>query len=314
VTTVQVSSLNIGRQIADGGQGAVYEIVGAPQNVMKRYHNPDDRQFDANALRRMVSERDSITYQGRAVDDFAAWPKATVMDGHKPIGFVMQRVVEAFTIEIAGRTRLADMSYLAAEPRPMWGPIVLPDFNAKLQILRELAGVVSALHARGTVLGDISFANVLWAGGGRNSVMLLDCDGMQFEGQPSVLPQADTIDWDDPLAPPGGQPTLDQDRYKLALAVLRVLSRQLDARPATHGHDLTTFGQINPQLNVLMTRAAGPVGTRPSAAEWQAALSDRLTQPVLPTGPRRTLEAPDPKPEMLGASARTFRPVNQAGS
>ncbi|WP_159081269.1 hypothetical protein [Nocardioides sediminis] len=299
----------MGPQIADGGQGAVYELAGTPSNVMKRYHNPDDAQFDGQALQLMVAERNSVRHQGKAVDEFAAWPKAVVVDGAKPIGFVMQRVVKAFTLEIAGRVRLADMSYLAAEPRPMWGPVSLPPLEDKLQILRDLAGIVSSLHASGTVLGDISFANVLWAGSGRNQVLLLDCDGMQFKGRSSVLPQADTIDWNDPQASPGAPPTMDQDRYKLALAILRVLTRSLDARPAVRGLDVSGLGHLGAPVSGMMARAAGPAGTRPTAAEWQAALSDRATQPVLPAGPRRALDAPEAKPEMLGVTPRTFVPV-----
>jgi hypothetical protein len=186
----------------------------------------------------------------------------------------------------------------------------------KLQIVRDLAGTVDALHARDIVLGDISFANVLWSGGQHPRVMLLDCDGMRRQGQSSVLPQADTIDWDDPLVGQGRGPTPDQDRYKLALAILRVVTTRLDARPGVALPNLSGLGPAGPRIDGLLAQAAGPAGTRPAAAEWLSALSNRQMQPVGPVGTRRPLDAPAPQPGMLvtGQGHRHSRPVTAPGA
>lgn len=301
MTAVQLSTLRIGDQLDDGGQGVVFALLDRPGQVLKRYHNPDDPQFNAAALRRLVAARDSITYAGRPVEKFAAWPSAVVIDGSKTVGFLMPRVPEdEFMLQIRSSRRLANLSYLAQVPPPLWGSVELPDDAEKLQILRFLAGVVEALHNRGIVLGDISFGNVLWARGGEPRVMVIDCDGMRSEGGVSVLPPVDTIDWDDPKAGRGAAPSKDQDRYKLAMAVLRVVSRTLDARPEDSGdHDFSQLGPAGGRIKALLVEASGSAGSRPVAAKWVAALSDRQTRPI-PTGTsRRPIDAPPPQPSLL---------------
>ncbi|GAA2756165.1 hypothetical protein GCM10009872_15250 [Actinopolymorpha rutila] len=222
----------------------------------------------------------------------------------------MRRVPKQFSLKIGQGERLADLSYLATAPKPIWGPVSLPSHSEKLGILRDLAGVVDTLHRRGIVLGDISFANVLWTVTPRPGVMLLDCDGMRLEGRTSVLPQADTLDWDDPYVVRGAEPTRDQDRYKLALAVLRVLcaslNRRLDGRPL----DPALLGANPSGVQDLLSKAAGAAGTRPAASEWMTALSDRVMQPVLAPASRRRIDMPKPKPDLLASGGpRQFRPV-----
>lgn len=300
MTTVQLSSLRIGDRLADGGQGVVYELLDRPGELFKRYHNPDDPQFNPTALSQLVAARDSITYAGLPVEEFAAWPSAVIVDGSKTVGFLMPRVPEEFMLRIGRSQRLADLSYLAQEPRPLWGSVELPDLAEKLQILRYLAGVVDALHGRGIVLGDMSFANVLWATRPEPRVMIINCDSMRFEGGVSVLPSADKVGWDDPRADPGATPSKDQDRYKLALAILRVASRNLHVRPEDPAaRDLSYLGSVGARLQVLFGAAAGPSSLRPAAFEWVAALSDRQTQPIRIGTSRRPIDAPPPPPSLL---------------
>lgn len=323
MTTVQLAALRVGDQLAEGGQGSVYELPDRSGEVLKLYHDPDHREFNASALDRLVAARDSIAYSGRPVDAFAAWPSAVVVDSSRTVGLLMPRVPEEFTLEIgrheplADRSRrLADLSYLAQEPRPLWGSVELPDRAEKLQILRYFAGVVEALHNRGIVLGDISFANVYWARSPEPRVMVIDCDSMRYEGGMSVLPPTDTIDWDDPKAGPGVPPSKDQDRYKLALAVLRVISRTLDARPEDSTvRDFSHLGAVGGRVEALFAEAAGPAGSRPAASKWVAALSDRQTQPVRTGTPRAPIVAPPPQPGLLikKGGARASRPVKPPG-
>ncbi|MFD2082884.1 hypothetical protein SAMN05421678_11822 [Actinopolymorpha cephalotaxi] len=308
--TVQLSSLQIGKELADGGQGRVFELLNRPHQVLKMYHNPAHPGFDAGGLVRLVAERDTISHAGRVADDFAAWPAEVVLKGARTVGFLMLRVPKQFSLRIGRGERLADLSYLATAPKPIWGPVSLPSHSEKLGILRDLAGVVDALHGRGIVLGDISFANVLWTVMPKPRVLLLDCDGMRLEGRRSVLPQADTLDWEDPYVARGAEPTRDQDRYKLALAVLRVLSsslnRRLDGRPLEPG----LLGANPSGVQDLLGKAAGAAGTRPAASEWVTALSDRAMQPVLAPGSRRRIDMPKPKPGLLASGGpRQFRPV-----
>ncbi|MER7609608.1 hypothetical protein [Nocardioides sp. NPDC127503] len=312
---VQLSSLNLGDQLAEGGQGAVHELLDQPELVFKRYLYPDSPAFRPDALQRLVDCRPSIAFSGRSVDEFAAWPTAVVNDGTRTVGFLMRRVPTGFTLAIGGKVLLADLSYLATEPKPIWGDVDLPGMSEKVQVLQHLAGAVDAFHARQIVVGDISYANVLWSRDPQPRVMLIDCDGMRHAGMESVLPQADTPDWEDPMPPAGYAPGPDQDRYKLALAVRRVLTSSLDARLTSSSPDLSEVGGAGPKLEALLARAAGPAGTRPSAREWFDALSGRATQPVR-QGERREIDAPAARPDLLTSSTseRKFRPVTPPGS
>ncbi len=315
MTIVDIASLSLGRELANGGQGSVYELLTNPLQVFKRYHNPDHPEFTPQTLQHLVEERESLSYAGRSVDEFAAWPHAVVVDGAKTVGFLMRRVPAEFSLRIGHKTRLADLSYLATSPKPIWGHVDLPNQNERMQILRQLAGAIDALHRRRIVLGDVSFANILWSCVPQPRIMLLDCDGMRPEGETPVLPQADTIDWHDPHAPSDVPPDRDRDRYKLALAVLRVLSTRLDAKPGDGEQLLDVDLPMRERCIALLAKAAGPVGTRPSAAEWFRALSGRLSQPTLHASNRRQVDAPPAKPDLLASprTPRQYRPITPPG-
>lgn len=310
MTHMELSSLRLGAQLAEGGQGSVHEVLDQPDVVFKRYLHPEAPAFRPDALQWLVDCRTSIAFSGRTVDDFAAWPTVVVKDAGRTIGFLMRRVPGDFTLAIGGKVRLADLSYLATEPRPVWGDVDLPDTREKVQLLQHLAGAIDALHTRSIVVGDISFANILWARAPQPRVMLIDCDGMRHEGRESVLPQADTVDWNDPELPPGSAPARDQDRYKLALTVQRILTTSLDVRLNRTPPDLGALGAVGHRVESLLAQAAGPAGQRPTAREWFDALSERATQGLL-RGARRQLDAPAAQPDLLmpAAGERKFRPV-----
>jgi hypothetical protein len=144
-------------------------------------------------------------------------------------------------------------------------------------------------------------------------VMLIDCDGMRREGRAPVLPQAETLDWNDPRAAPDSAPDMDRDRYKLALAVLRVVTGRLDARPGegsvVNGHGLSEHARES--VEQLLELAAGPVGTRPTAIAWAAALSGRESITVGQLAVKtRQAEMPAAKPDLVHApKPREYRPV-----
>ena len=310
MSEVQLADLTLGDTLATGGQGAVMALANDPLTVFKRYHNPADPAFDEGTLAWLVQERSRISSAGNPVDEWAAWPSVLVRDGNRAVGFLMPRVPSEFTLDIGGRPKLADLSFLATEPGPLWADVPLPSDEERVQIVQSLASAMRSLHQRKIVVGDVSFANVIWARTPRPRVMLLDCDGMCHPLRAPVLPQAETLDWDDPMAPPGTPPTLDRDRYKLALAVLRVLNRDLQIRPDPN-HRAHLRGLQEPTASAvhqLLADAAGPIGTRPSAADWVTALSARATVPIGKLVPRK-IDAPPPKPDLLGGGKRTYRPV-----
>jgi hypothetical protein len=311
VSTVDVRSLTIGEVLGSGGQADVLALENDPSLAFKRYHDPDHPQLNPNALRRLIAARESITYDGRAVDEFAAWPTAEVVDRSKTIGLLMRRIPNEFMLQMGGKTRPAELSYIATPPKPIWGSVKLPDLRQRIEIVRQFALAMDALHQRSLVLGDVSFLNVLWACRPSPRIMLLDCDGMRYEGERPVLPQPDSVDWNDPQATPGSEPDLDRDRYKLALAALRVLTTRLDVRPTSKQSLPEVEQPIRGLCEPLMAKAAGTVGTRPKASEWANALSGREYRPVRPIGPPRKDDAPLPKPDLIfdPNEPRQYRPI-----
>lgn len=314
MTVVDLASLQLDPAVGGrGGQGTVYGVTGSPDVVFKRYHQTS-KGFCADTLRLLVAERGRIFYRSSPVDEWAAWPQAVVEEAGQPVGFLMRRVSAAFTFRRGDKVRLSDLSFLAAKPSHLREQIPVPPPEVQVRILRDFASLMQALHNNKIVIGDVSFANVLWAQHPKPKVMLIDCDGMRVEGRPPVLPQGETVDWNDPLAPSGDEPDTDRDRYKLALAIVRVLTKQLDARPdAPLGAipDGLTDGQRE-AVKILLQRALGPLGSRPAAKEWADALDDRDRQPVRTTGSgARAMSGPPPKPELLTSTEpRSFRPIS----
>jgi len=310
VSDVQLASLALGNKLGDGGQGSVHELVGDPRRVYKQYHNPKDPSFCVESLEALIAVRDKLVLSGRPVDDWAAWPSAIVRSGNDPVGFIMPRVPADFTFDARGKSRLSELGVLAKKPGPLFDGITLPNRDERIAILRHLAGAVSTLHEHGIVIGDLSFANILWARTPTPRIMLIDCDGMRLQNRPAVLPQAETPDWDDPLDAGSAAPTFDRDCYKLALAVLRVLGQTIDSRPADFDPaslDGLESG-VAQRIRQSIAGSMGPVGTRPTARSWVSALSERATRPVQP-GLRRVVAAPSAKPELLGSQERKFRSV-----
>ncbi|WP_327635298.1 hypothetical protein OHB24_35620 [Kribbella sp. NBC_00482] len=320
MTTTPRSSLMVGQRLADGGQGNVFALMNDAQQVFKEYHTPDHPAFRPDTLRQLVTERSKIRCEGTGIEAWTAWPLSVVTDGPRTVGFLMRRAPSDFILEVGGERKLADLGFLGSQPKLIWGKVQLPTVPDRIVIVRDLARVMDALHQQNIVIGDLSFANVLWAGPPQPRIMMLDCDGLRYEGREPVLPQAETPDWDDPQAKPHTRtkPTIDRDRYKLALAVLRVLTTSLDARPTpTTSLDPALFEQPDQALRVqdLLRRAGGSVGSRPTAKEWMQVLSPRPFTPVTPPSQHRPINAPPPRPDLLGVSeARIYHPVRPPGS
>lgn len=298
---MDLAQLRVADELDDGGQAKVFALADDASLVLKRYHDPDHSGLQPGTLHILIGLRQGLRAMGWGVDAWAAWPIEPVEDRGRLVGFLMPRVSGEFMLVVGGKARLANLSYLAQEPRPIWGDVDLPAQEGRLRVLVSLAGIIQALHDRDLVIGDLSFGNVLWTAGPPARVFLLDCDGIRPVNGLPVLPQADTLDWADPLAQRGSPPDKDRDRYKLALAVLRVLGRSLESYPtADSDHDLRdTPPEVAVSVNELLKRAAGPIGARPTAGEWRLALEGRRSVGVVAPTPRPANSGPPPKPELL---------------
>ena len=282
---LQKSDLQLEAQLGLGGQGTVHDLSGQGTGlVYKEYLVPGEvngaelRALVALPGRMDVTDRDVLLTQ-------TAWPRNLVLDGGTVTGFLMPKVPVPFWWASATGPRLMELQYLLFPPKPLWSSITLPDAQGRLKLARRVASLFQLLHGQGIVVGDVSMANLLWSEQG--DVYLLDCDGTRRHGHLPVTPQPETPDWDDPHQP-GTGPDLDTDRYKLALLISRILTFNYGYRPG--GPPAFVPGlpsRVVTEVTTRLVAAAGPRGTRPDAAQWSLALSDRGTITLGPLPPVR---------------------------
>jgi hypothetical protein len=290
---VDEATLQLGDELGSGGQGRVLSVLGHPGLVFKQYKVPG---ADPAALKQLVDMPAQMQQPDReSLYAKTSWPLARVFNKGTLSGFLMQGIPgDFFGANSAGSTKLRELQYLVYPRKPMWGDIVPASgvsAEVRLEVAREFVKLVAMLHSRGLVIGDVSMSNVLWMGadGEVVTIFLIDCDGIRKLGSRPVLPQADTLDWNDPLQPKTG-PDLDTDRYKVALLVGRVLTMSPYVRPG----DPLPFVKGVPEpiaarLAELWNKTTGPYSTRLAANQWFMALSNRQEIPLPPPPPiRRT--------------------------
>lgn len=265
-------TLKLGRELGRGGQGTVIELAGSYVGlVFKRYFKQD---ADAAALKRLVgipatlpaADRERLARQ-------TAWPLARVMNGDAAAGFVMQRIPDRFRGRAGRKPLNRELQYLLYEQKPLWGNIGSPPIEGRLELARQIASLMRFLHAHVLIAGDISMNNLLWAYGTAGEIFLIDCDGIRRLGCRSVHRQADTPDWKDPKKI-AAELDLDNDRYKCALLIGRVLSRMPYAHPGEPLELLPGMpDRIVGRVQGLWQQAGRGRGCRPHADSWLSALS-----------------------------------------
>ncbi|WP_445402545.1 hypothetical protein ACSMX9_13355 [Streptomyces sp. LE64] len=273
---VPLGSLPVRDRIGDGGQGEVFTLSDRPAVLYKSYRDP--RRVDGEALAALVAVRRALDPAHRdRLDAEAAWPLCRVVDAGRTTGFLMHRAPATMTWTTGtGSTKLTELAFLLRPAKAAWQAVVQPTPDERLALAAALVEAVLRLHTMGLVFGDLSAANVLWTVRPEPAVHLLDCDGARLVGRAPVLAQADTIDWGDPEAPPGTV-TVDGDRYKVALALARVLARDPYAAPGAPFTPLPGVLDERREQAVrrLLDQAAGPYGSRPDLGQWRVALGGR---------------------------------------
>lgn len=274
-----------------GGQGTVYLLDNPPGGLaFKRYKTADEIEeegeevAEANQaalaalidLPRQLPRGDWDWLAGRT-----AWPLRQVREDGRLAGFLMRAADPKFRgTTRSGSSKLRNLQYLLARYIPADGNIIPPEGAAtrtRLDVVRQFARMTALFHQHALVIGDISMNNLLWAGTGGEpaSILLLDCDGIRFLGRNPVMEQAETPDWQDPRKPANGL-DLETDRYKLALVIGRVLSRESDIQPAGGPLALPPDlpARMADRVQSLWKQAAAPYGYRPDSSRWLRALTN----------------------------------------
>jgi hypothetical protein len=300
---VELRDLPCSDEIGVGGEGKVFVVNNSL--LYKQYHDP--ARVNGAALARLVTvHQRSGPRERRWLDRTCAWPKCRVVDQGRVVGFVMSKARGTFSWrDTGGRRRLTELQYLVRPAKPMWRRISQPDPAQRLALAVGLAELVAGLHARHITIGDISHANILWTIDPQPAVYLIDCDGLRVGPHPPVSPPVATPGWEDPQQL-FADALPDNDNYKLALALGRILACAPDIQP---GDSLRLVpGVVDEARAVLLTAqfdlAAGRAGTRATARQWLDALTGAAAVPARPP-------AQPPPPGQTSTRARPIIRLDQ---
>jgi len=278
---VQLRDLGVMREIGQGAQARVHALesfsipgIASPLAYKEYVHRNGGRHLIG--LQSIVDRRARLDAHDRqTLDDFAAWPIATVIDKGVITGILMPLISTPFTFALklhggATEQQLCTLQYAFIDPDRA-STLGAPTFGtpARIHLEAKFATAFAFLHERGIVFGDISANNALFHIDGDDCrVMLVDCDAVRIAGNAPVVTQLNSPDWDPP--PTQGQLAVDQtkrtDVYKFGLLVLRLLSA---------GHGASTLRTppdqldgLNPAGMDLLCRSLDSNQEGPEMKEW----------------------------------------------
>lgn len=304
------SPLALGAAVGSGGEATVYAVLGSPAQAAKIYHQPTSLRAAKLRVMQANPPRDpSADTEHPSI----AWPLGLVYDsGGTPVGFLMPR--------FPGGSFRPLLEFYNPQTRLEHAPGFT--WAYLLRTAANLAAVVAALHAQGTVVGDLNESNLLV---NRSAlVTLIDCDSMQVTGQDGTVfrcpvgkpeytpPELQGVDFSRVDRVPA------HDLFGLAVLVSLLLLEGVhpfqgvwqgagdpptleaniaagrcpyvgapDLRPPPYA---LPFQILPPAVQDLLRRCFGPGATdpaaRPPAAEWKAVLAaaadDLATCPINP--------------------------------
>lgn len=280
------SSLGPLKELGRGGFGTVYRtrvaLDGTPtQLAYKELHEPKKGAkaafvWNQWAIKESVNFRDGLGEHDRAtLDAFTLWPREVVHEDGRITGYLMNEIAPEFHLPAKGEPVLATLGWLAAKDSTLAAsgidPLQLRQFPVRLALVTQLAYCIAWLHRRGRIFGDLSLSNCIFVAS-PTRLMLMDCDATAHHSD-RHRKQADS-----PFcqAPEGSErQTFESDVYKLALCIVRALSK---GRGATQVATTRLLEQpLSFELTNLLKDALNrEPGMRPAARELWQALSNHL--------------------------------------
>ncbi|MCD7908384.1 MAG: hypothetical protein LUH04_12020 [Clostridium sp.] len=133
--------------VSSGGEGAIYEIKGYPDRLVKIYHDIGDARKREAKIAEMIKISRTSGFCSANIARDIAWPRSPIYDkGRRFIGFGMNR--------IAAATELDDL--YAYPPKKNAGVTI----RWKINCLISLCDVIERLHRTGQVFGDFNPNNI----------------------------------------------------------------------------------------------------------------------------------------------------------
>src|SRR4051794_6291394 len=164
------SRVRLGREVARGGEGAVFDVEGDPRLVAKLYLRPLNDE-----------KRSKLSWMAangtKALFEETAWPRATLhrAAGQPPVGFLMPRISGCKPVHLL----YSPASRASEFPDRDWGFL--------LTVASNIACVFESVHAAGHLVGDVNERNVL-VSPQTGTARLIDCDSFQIRGGELIYP------------------------------------------------------------------------------------------------------------------------------
>lgn len=154
--------INLGKKIAQGGEGTVYNCSTSSRLVAKIYNQNKLSPKKAQKLEVMCNLYDN------EIAKFSAWVKTVIYENGNAVGFLMEKITQYEEIHLLYGTTDDRQKYF---PNAEWKFMVHAALN--------LAIAVDTLHQKGIVIGDINQSNILV--NDQAEIKLIDCDSYQVE-------------------------------------------------------------------------------------------------------------------------------------
>lgn len=295
-TTATGKSITLGKKLGAGGEGAVYDVAGAPHLVAKIYHAHRLNAALANKVRAMVADPPEDATRKPPLNHVSiAWPTDIVMNGRTFAGYVMPKLPKS------------DDLYDLLQPQQRKKQHAQLNHRHLYRTARNLALAMEAIHQKNYVIGDVNFKNALFNDDAL--ITIVDCDSMQVTeangtvhrcivGMPEYTsPELQGKDFNKEVR------TANHDAFGLAVLIFQLLMQgfhpftgrakpgtpdveqshvyciqqqifpYLDNQPYEPPRVAPSFHALPPMLQLLFTRAFTQINNRPTPKEWAQVIS-----------------------------------------
>jgi hypothetical protein len=294
VLAIEERELGSREQIGAGGMAKVYhvpELIVAEQPeqqwVYKKF-KPLCRPVPLYGMQTLVKLIDGLEAKQREVFIRSLnWPVRVVVDDSPgAAGVILPLLGAEYFVDLkvssgAVKRKAAELQFLFKDREYCARVgIAFPDEDQRRAICRSLCYAMALLDKADVVYGDLSARNVLFRLHPRPAALLVDCDAVRVHGAAAAFGrQPHSPDWEPPEAHHARRQRNSTgfsiqnkatDRYKLGLAILRILtpgegsSGATDARRAKRVLPPALYSMLEKSLDHDATR-------RPTARDWYSA-------------------------------------------